>query len=455
MSLYESHVQVFSQPHLHEHRLLNQVKNQDASNIRPQTYGLGDSSAWDTLAKWLPYQNANTDWWWKTTGKQVQVVLENAGYSVSQQYEILLFHYWAVVPRLGPQPSSIHPQWRSFMTDDFSPIEYSWKWGMGSDKPEVRYGIEALSPHPGGKTDPWNQTPTHELLYQLNATMPGLDLSWYHHFKNFLFNPGTIAASTKKQGDSSLFLAFEMVRGQISVKAYFIPVETPERSVADQIFAAIKAAPSSNLEAIHQMESYLKQNPESSSLKPFMIGIDCVSPSKSRLKVYVRSPRTSFNFVRNVMTLGGLRSGLDDGLDQFDDLWKLTLGLESNYSRDEDLPNRHHTTSGTCFYFDVAPKSSVPDVKAYIPVRHYARSDRQVGKGLTRFLEKHGRAHFAQGYSNVVESLATTAGTDATTGVQTYISCAYQQGQISMTSYLSPQIYHPARWSPSVRESLK
>ncbi len=31
------------------------------------------------------------------------------------------------------------------MTDDFSPIEYSWKWSMGTDPPEIRYSIEALS----------------------------------------------------------------------------------------------------------------------------------------------------------------------------------------------------------------------------------------------------------------------------------------------------------------------
>lgn len=133
MNLSESRVQVFLQPHLLDPKPSSQVTNQGESNITPQT--CGSNSAWDTLAKWLPYQNANSDWWWKTTGKHLQILLEDAGYNLSQQYETLMFHYWAIVPRLGPHPTSIHPRWKSFMTDDFSPIEYSWKWGMGSDLP--------------------------------------------------------------------------------------------------------------------------------------------------------------------------------------------------------------------------------------------------------------------------------------------------------------------------------
>ncbi|KUI71475.1 4-O-dimethylallyl-L-tyrosine synthase [Cytospora mali] len=425
------------------HHHVHHIGAQTPNNARPT-----NSVVWETLVRWLSSRDSDSDWWWKTTGKQLVTILADGGYNLNQQYEALLFHHQAVVSRLGPKPISIQPQWRSFMTDDYSPIEYSWKWGMGSDPPDVRYGIEAIGSKAGTMLDPLNQIATRDLVHQLSLSMPDLDLSWFHHFNRALFGPGSpMASSPKLAGSSTMFLAFEMVRSQMSVKAYFIPMDTPEMSAADQILAAIKAAGYSHLDAIAKMESYLLNDAHGSTLTPFMIGIDCVNPCQSRLKIYVRSPRTSFDFVRNVMTLGGLRSGLDDVAEQFHDLWKLTLDLDPSFPSSEELPNRQHTTSGTCFYFDVAPHSSVPDVKAYIPVRHYAKSDRQVGQGLIKFLEKHGRADYAQKYMHAVESLATTDGIDASTGIQTYVSCAYQKNQVSMTSYLSPQMYHPARWS--------
>jgi hypothetical protein len=60
--------------------------------------------------------------------------------------------------------------------------------------------------------------------------------------------------------------------------------------------------------------------------------------------------------------------------------------------------------------------------KEYIPVRHYATSDATVAKGLVQFLEKKGRAHYAQAYVRTIESLATAAGLDAATGLQACIS---------------------------------
>ncbi|POS75482.1 hypothetical protein DHEL01_v206124 [Diaporthe helianthi] len=386
--------------------------------------------------------DSDSQWWWETTGRQLATILVDGGYSLNDQYEALLLHHRAVVSRLGPKPSSTQPQWRSFMTDDHSPIEYSWKWGLGSNAPDVRYGIEAIGSMAGTISDPLNQRTTRELLHQLKAIYPETDLTWFHHFDRILFPRGSAMwSSPKLDSGSTMFLAFEMLRNRMSVKAYFIPIDTPQMSAADQIFAAIKAAGRSQADAIAKMESYMLHDPHGSTLKPFMIGIDCVEPEASRLKVYVRSPRTSFDFVRNVMTLGGLREGLDDVSEKFHDLWNLTLGLGPSFPSCDELPRRQHTTSGTCFYFDVAPNSSVPDVKAYIPVRHYAKSDRQVMDGLVEFLSKHGRAEYAQGYIHAVEALDTANGADTCTGIQTYISCAYQNDEVSMTSYLSPQLY--------------
>ncbi|KAH7128968.1 aromatic prenyltransferase [Dactylonectria macrodidyma] len=384
---------------------------------------------WKTLDKWLPPISEDKDRWWKTLGRHLIALLNHADYNLNEQYEALLFlHRW-VVPQMGPRPRSIHPVWKSSMTDDYSPVEYSWKWSLSDKKPEVRYSIEAIGPLAGTKEDPFNQAATRNLLQSLATLMPGLDLTWFDHFSRELLGPGTPASSSSSTPNkSTIFLAFEMVGGRIGVKAYFLPVETADLSAAYQILQAIRSAGCQNLEAVHQLESYLLHDTAGSNLRPFMLGIDCVSPTASRLKIYARSTQTSFRFVRNVMSLGGRWTGLDAVSNEFFDLWKRTLGLGPNSALETELQTVDHPTSGLLLYLDVAPKSPLPDVKAYIPVRHYAQNDLQAAQGL-------------------IKALAPWNSLGRDISVQTYFTIACQHGNLSITSYFNPQMYTTSRWS--------
>ena len=428
-------------------------------------------NVWTALQRWLPTRDRDKNWWWSTTGFQLASLLRAAGYTPNEQYEALLFHYFEIVTRLGKLPMSTVPSWQSFMTDDFSPIEYSWKWGYGTETPEIRYGIEPIGSDAGTTFDPLNQVATLELVRRLNRAIPEIDLTWFDHLRHLMFGAfgagsgyrsmprltldyleqhvfrrsTMINYDTKGKGNSSMFLALELVRSRLSAKAYFIPVKTPEQSVASQIFQAIKKLDGANLAAIEDIESYLRSDSDGSTLQVFMVGIDCVAPEKSRLKLYVRSPQTSFDFVRGVMSLGGRLTGQGAVSAQFQDLWNLVMGLDPKTLPEHKLPNVNHVTSGTCFHIDVAPISGLPTVKAYIPVRHYANSDLAIATGLGKFLKRHNRAAFVKNYMHALEGLATR-GIDQATGVQTYISCAYQHGELALTSYLSPQVYHPDRW---------
>ncbi|KAJ5655088.1 aromatic prenyltransferase [Penicillium lividum] len=409
----------------------------------------GPHLAWRTLARWIPHGPVHQQWWWKTLGRQLCVFLQEANYTINEQYDALLFlHYW-VAPRMGPKPSSPRPCWRSFMTDDHTPIEYSWKWNSGGRAPEIRYSIEPISMQSGSDcTDPMNQAQTVDLLHQLARFMPSLDMTWFKHFQHTLLGPGTPASTQPEAGRSSIFLAFEMVWGRIGVKAYFLPVETPSQTSAQQIFNAIRTAGCSNLEAVHSLEAYLLEaENQGHGIKPFMLGIDCVNPIQSRLKIYARAQETSYSFVRNVMTLGGRRKGLHGVIDEFHELWKSTLGLAPDESPERPLLQSSHQTSGTLFYFDVAPKSSLPDVKTYIPVRHYAESDLKAALGLLDFIEKRNISDHAQAYIRCLQELATPDGLESTTGVQTYITVAFDGDNLSITSYFNPQIYDKSRWS--------
>ncbi|KAF4457398.1 hypothetical protein F53441_671 [Fusarium austroafricanum] len=156
---------------------------------------------------------------------------------------------------------------------------------------------------------------------------------------------------------------------------------------------------------------------------------------------FTRSTQTSFHFIRNVMTIGGLRTGLDQSLDNFSDLWKHTLSLDPNTSPESELPSVDHLISGMVFNFDVGLKSPIPDVKAYIPARHYAKNDLQAALGLLGYLEDHGRGYYSQPYLRALDVLAPPGSLYQSTGVQTYFAVAYQADDLSLTTNFKPQFY--------------
>ncbi|KAF5627299.1 tryptophan dimethylallyltransferase [Fusarium tjaetaba] len=413
--------------------------------------GPATQSAWKTLDKWLPPLSGDKEWWWKTLGLQLHTLLAEADYDLNEQYKALLLLYRWVVPEMGPRPRSSMAPWNSFMTDDHSPIEYSWKWNSGNKKPDIRYAIELVSPLAGTKQDPFNQIPTRNLVYNLARNIPELDLTWFEHFSHELLGPEYLTTSTSgiSTKGSTIFAALELLHGRLSVKVYFIPVETQDASAWHQIKHAIETSGCQNIEALHHVDAYLSSDDDGRQLRPFMLAIDLVEPGASRLKIYARSDQTSFRFARDVMTVGGLRIGMDKSLEKFFDLWKRALGLNHDALPGDELPKVDHLTSGAVFNFDVAPKSSIPDVKAYIPVRHYADNDLQAAVGLIGYLEEHGNGYgvYSQSYLRALDMLAPPGQLDQATGVQTYFAVACQGDDLAFTSYLNPQLYAAFRES--------
>ncbi|KAF4628930.1 hypothetical protein G7Y89_g9222 [Cudoniella acicularis] len=434
------------------------------------------NSVWETVSRWLPFRNEDCDFWWQKTGPQLASLLLEAEYSISQQYEALLFHFHTVVPRLGPRPILLPshaapnpPKWKSFMTDDFGPIEYSWKWDSGAKQstqvysgPDVRYGMEPIGRYAGTTLDPLNQASAKEMLYQLNMAVPDIDLTWFLYLARVLFDPEeTLEVQGEKKTEvtavrTSTLFAFEFLRDRLSVKCYLIPRKpvhakdtgsvdwnqftTSIRNLSNLNDAQVKT---NNWRAFDDMLSYLSTNEAGQRLSIFMIGFDCVKPSKSRMKIYLRSYMTSFDSVVSIMTMGGKLTGFEKNLSDLKELWRTTLGLSIDFNTSEDLPLPAHASSGMCYYFDIQQGNSLPDIKMYIPVGHFGVSDIGIARALTGFLEARGRGRYTRGYMRALEKLATRDRLEKSCGVQTYIACAFEGSGLSLTCYLSPNVYGP------------
>jgi len=331
------------------------------------------------------------------------------------------------------------------MTDDFSPVEYSWKWGLGDERPEIRFSLEPIGPYAGTAVDPYNQASVKELLFQMNAAIPGVDITWFDRFARD-FQPRETDQAFESEWGSSMFTAFEFSENDIGVKAYYMP-RSPSRSeefLSSGFRKAVQSVGGNNkcLDAFEVLLDFLKNDPDGSKLQMLILGIDCVEPIKSRVKVYMRTPGTSLAHVAAIMSLGGRKKLSPEALQDMKELWGATLGLDESFSSSAELPANSHYTSGVLFYFDIKPGCSVPGVKVYIPVRHYGKDDGSIASGLTTFLEKRGRGRFSKKYMSMLRGFAEQPAIESGNGLHTYISFSFQkQGELTLTSYLSPQVY--------------
>jgi len=62
-----------------------------------------------------------------------------------------------------------------------------------------------------------------------------------------------------------------------------------------------------------------------------------------------------------------------------------------------------HRTSGVLYYTDFRLRRKMPQVKIYIPVRHYVASDRKVREVLNSTLTLQGQKEYLGNYKQVLE----------------------------------------------------
>lgn len=117
---------------------------------------------------------------------------------------------------------------KSLISYDGSPLEYSWKWNTTDGEPDIRYSWEAINDASGTATDPLNHDPTLDYMEKVTSVLPGADFTWYRHFLAELYNPDrSVYAKELEQGDppaTTLMHAVEYNKNaSFGLKSYFLP----------------------------------------------------------------------------------------------------------------------------------------------------------------------------------------------------------------------------------------
>ncbi|KAK8076003.1 hypothetical protein PG994_003275 [Apiospora phragmitis] len=479
--------------------------------------------AWTKISQYLLPRNPEYNFWWQLTGRHLAVLLDAAGYPIERQYEALMFHYNWAIPYMGPAPGAngvIPGKWKSLLQADGTPMEYSWKWNSSraGDRPEIRYAMEPIGPYTGTGLDPLNQQATRELLHRLDQAIPSMNLQWSNHFFAMLFDHDVakLAAEGRAGADLSTSTGFGIDFGAAgpAIKTYFqgrklgqtgfMPLEdwvsaikpllTQDVAVAVAVAGSKNDSSCSSSNGGHGEGSlgallhFIASHPEGAPLNPFSLAVDCVQPEKSRMKLYMNTPRTSFASVRDIMTLGGRITGevVDSQLRALRELIRAVLGLPEDFSDEAEteqtyfkeslsaatasapVVNGHTSTNGNgvdgkkkdsspptppphnpgfVYFFDVSDGRPLPEIKLNIPLRSYGHNDLRSARGLVDWMQARGRGAFGDRYLETLERLAPGGGASSngsssvleqTRGLQSFISIVFSRsGELGINSYLA------------------
>ncbi|KAF3759925.1 dimethylallyl tryptophan synthase GliD1 [Cryphonectria parasitica EP155] len=428
------------------------------------------SQVWDKLSKLLPTREVDSEFWWQLTGRHLAILVDAAGYSLERQYEALLFHYHWAVSHMGRKPSpSGELQYKSAITIEGSPIEYSWKWNKRSptSQPDIRYSLEPIGPVSGTTQDPENRQAGTKLARRLAAAFQA-DLTWTDHFLSTLFDQGQhqraleLAEAGTPTG-TTFAVAAEFVPSGLGFKTYCAPrAVTPPFLPHIELFTPSLRQLHPTSPARDALLDFLSSGPEGQALMPLMVAVDAVSSAKSRLKWYFMTPHTSFASARDIITLGGRRPNMDKTVEEVRTLIHAAVGLPAGFSDNEELPSapRHDPASdkyageapnsppGLIYYFDIQPDKPLPEVKLYVPVWRYASDDLSVARRTVEWMKERGRGSYADRFLGMLERLADHRALSDGSGLQASVSCVCNEGdELDVTTYLTPEAKHAKRWA--------
>ncbi|POS69152.1 dimethylallyl tryptophan synthase GliD1 [Diaporthe helianthi] len=200
--------------------------------------GMVATTVWPSVSKWLPPRDEHSNYWWGLAGPHLAVLLHNSGYSRSSQYEVLLFIYHHIVPRLGLAPrfastedglSSVEQgriQFLGHVDGRTERLEYSWRWPDPEGKPEIRIGVKPWCRFAGTAIDPLNLMAPTELLSSMTAQVPCFDLTLFHHFILKLYDAEKNKYVSAKELQGLPWVCatgFEFLGHDILPKVYFFP----------------------------------------------------------------------------------------------------------------------------------------------------------------------------------------------------------------------------------------
>ncbi|EFQ97023.1 tryptophan dimethylallyltransferase [Nannizzia gypsea CBS 118893] len=383
----------------------------------------------------LGFANFDQELWWLNTAPLLGNLLSQANYDIHKQYQYLAFYHKHILPMLGPYTApGLEPRWMGYFNSDGHPFETSLNFQ--DSKITVRLAFEPLSPLAGTDRDPLNQFMAREFLGQLARSQPCVDLQWFNHFDSelglSLEQARLIASKVPKLGKTQRGVGIDLRDHGIVPKAYFYPEHKARMMgvpIAGLVFKAIRKLEESKsfTLALDTLEKFLapcfKTRADGYYKNPtevFAVSIDCLVPSKSRIKLYVGETQATLARVRELWTLGGLLADQATltGLSLIEAIWDI---LDMGDSKTQQMDFNYLPLG---FYYELQQGTEYPKPQLYIPL--HEKNDDTIANRLTKVFEYLKWNDIAVRYK---EQLMANLNLKETTSIQRWVSFSYLENK--------------------------
>ncbi|EJD49486.1 aromatic prenyltransferase [Auricularia subglabra TFB-10046 SS5] len=386
--------------------------------------------------------------WIAALGPMLDAMLREGNYPADRREELADFLAQYVAPYFGPEPSRdpttgrLVPAWKSFMTDDFTPLEPSWTWKGGKAQPLVKFSAEAIPLDSSAGAGVRSALRMMDALAAAQGSHVHFDrdalLQVMDHLTS-LVEPAALPShgAPGSTALSQVMLGFDLHHGATHTKAYLIPtlraLETG-RSKLDVITDAVRTCGAGA--CWEHVLSYLSSQPDAD---PFLLAIDCAPFEKARFKAYIRFPSTDVNRLLEHASLGG-RIPLSPKF------VKAVRALWDRLSADSDDAGLYRvasqTSGGTPMYFSVERHASLPTPKFYVPIRLLGWNDQRIAEVFGDWMAEYGNPEAGRNYVQALQKLSPGRSLASRRGFHTYIGIVpTANGDIEPSVYLNPSIF--------------
>lgn len=354
---------------------------------------------WHIINSRIKFHDADHQFWWDRTGRMLAKLLQHAKYTAAEQYRELFFYALYVAPELGPSPNADGDaqRWESPTTPDHTPIDFSWEWGLDGTG-VVRYSFEPICSNAGTELNPLNCDATESWIQRIKAEglVPGHDLEWYRHFKSQLLlhdqdrtartTQDLIEETTVKAGT---VVAIDMEKSGPVMKIYLYPgLKALELGISNLELCAraVRSLPQyDSLSAeMEPLLKYLQEGTERWQFETGILSIDFLAPEKARIKIYIRAPHTTVDYLMDAITMGGridMSGYSEQALADLKDFWSIFLE-----DAPDVLPEEAPGRARPGFYYTIKAGKPV-SCKLYISPVWFCKSDMEVMSKLKRYFE--------------------------------------------------------------------
>ncbi|CAF2934096.1 unnamed protein product [Rotaria sp. Silwood2] len=375
---------------------------------------------------------------------QLKEMFTFAEYSSNGIINNLNFYHKFIAPYLGPEPCSPKAEWKSYINDDYSPIEMTYSFKTNDKHPTVKCIFEPIE-----KNQYNGQLSNISASLKFLAAMKFAKLPINYDILLLLIE--SFCIENFHQDNYHLCFGFDFQDNESDyplIKAYVgsnsdrSPGSVPMHHHVSKIMNLLKL--NKAWKCVCDYLKILTNDNCPSDIDCF--SVDCLDNNDDnlRIKVYIRYFTCEKNDLIQHLTLNNRLSNTNIDFNYVLKQWDYFL----NNKKISCLNDNNVTKSFLVYYEFNQSKPDCPiSAKFYFPIRHYIENDQFLTYKIAKYLNGIGFEKYGgMNYINHINNLCKHRPLDKRTGFHRLTAGSLSKENLEFKLYYSPELYAAERF---------